>query len=234
MEKLTEKNKRANSLQMSYSYRRANLNDVIFLSKVIMEAEKSGSDKIGLATIFNLSEAELQNYLIQILEEEIEGCEWSVSSYFIAECDKSPVAAFAGWNEKENEDEQPSSILKSNLIGFVFPKEKLVEFQKNQKVIKGILIEREPHTHQLEYAYVDKKHRGNGLTCKIIEQLLYVAKEQNPNLRKSQVQVFENNQSAIKVYERSGYKITKRQVSSHTEILNYLPWNVKLLMEKIL
>ena len=56
---------------MSYSYRRANLNDVIFLSKVIMEAEKSGSDKIGLATIFNLSEAELQNYLIQILEEEI-------------------------------------------------------------------------------------------------------------------------------------------------------------------
>lgn len=217
---------------MNYTFRKANINDVKFLSKVIMEAERSGTNNIGLANIFNLTELELQTYLIQILEEEIEGCEFSISSFIVAEYDTKPVAAFGGWIEKENEDEQSSAILKSNLISFIFPKEKLLEFKKNQEVLKDIQIEREPHVHQLEYVFVDEKHRGNSLSNRMIEELLKIAKEQNPNLKKSQAQCFENNKSAIKLNERSGYKKIKRQVSFHPEILNYLPCNVKLMMKK--
>ncbi|MDB9721371.1 GNAT family N-acetyltransferase, partial [Winogradskyella sp.] len=178
---------------MSYKLRTANIFDINFLSKVIIEAEKSGSDKIGLAKVFNLTESELQNYLIQILDEEVDGCEFSISSFVIAEFNDEPVAAFGGWIENENEDNQPSYILKSNLIGYIFPQEKLMELKKNQEVIKDILIEREPHSHQLEYAYVDSNHRGMGLINKIINELLKIAKEKNPSLKKSQVQVFENN-----------------------------------------
>lgn len=218
--------------KMKYTYREANINDVVFLSKVIIEAEKSGSNKVGLANIFNLTVLQLQAYLIQILEEEITGCEFSLSSFIIAEYNNIPVAAFGGWIEKESEDKQPSAILKSNLIAFHFPKEKLKEFEKRNEVLKDIQIKREPNTHQLEYAFVDEKHRGNGLTNKMIDELIMLAKEQNPNVEKSWVQVFENNIPAIKAYERSGYRIMERYKSYNTEILNYLPWNVKLVMQK--
>ena len=217
---------------MSYTLRKATISDNNFLSKVIIEAEKSGSDKIGLANVFNLTESELQNYLIQILDEEIEGCEFSYSSFVIAEFNAKPVAAFGGWIENENENNQPSSILKSNLIGFVFPKEKMMELKNSQEIIKDILIEREPHSHQLEFAYVDAKLRGKGLTNKIINELLKIAKKKNPNLKKSQVQVLGNNTSAIKAYERAGYIEVERKESNHSLILEYLPCNVKLVLEK--
>ena len=69
----------------NYIIRPATINDVPFLAKTIFEAEKSGSSKIGLANTFNLTENELNNYLIQILDEEIDGCEFSISSFVIVE-----------------------------------------------------------------------------------------------------------------------------------------------------
>lgn len=217
---------------MNYLLRRANIGDIYFLSKVIIEAEKSGSEIIGLAKLSNLTENELHNFLIQILNEEIEGCEFSCNSFVIAEFDGESVAAFGGWIENENEDEQSSSILKSNLIGFVFPKEKIMELKKSQEIVKDILINREPHSHQLEYAYVDVKHRGNGLTNKMIDELLKIAKKKNANLKKSQVQVFGNNISAINAYNRAGYNEVERKKSNHPLILEYLPCNVKIILEK--
>ena len=217
---------------MKYSLRPAKISDIKFLSKVIIEAEKSGTDKIGLANVFNLTENELKEYLIQMLDEEVEGCELSYNSFVLAELNDHPVAAFCGWIESENEDNQPSAILKSNLIGFVLPKEKLNEIKKSQYIIKDIQIEREPHTHQLEYAFVDADHRGKGLTLKIIDELLKIAKNKNPNLKKSQVQVFAENKAAIKVYERAGYYEVERKKSNNPLIEEYLPGKVKLVLEK--
>ena len=217
---------------MSYTLRTANLDDMNFIAKVIIEAEKSGSDKIGLATVFDLTESELHDYLIQMLEEEIEGCEFSISSFVVADFNNEPIAAFGGWIEGENEDNQPSAILKSNLIGFTFPKENLMALKNNEEVIKDLLIDREPHTHQLEYAFVDAKHRGQGLTNRIMDELLMMAKRKNPSVKKSQVQVFENNRSAVKAYERAGYYEVERKESNHPSILEYLPHNVKLVLEK--
>ncbi len=187
---------------------------------------------IGLANILETDESTLKEYLIKILEEEIDGCEFSLSSFVIAEYNETPVAAFGGWIEGENEDGQPSSILKSNLFGFLLPKEKLFALKNKSEAIKGIAIERELQTHQLEYAYVIKEQRGNHLINMIIDELLKIAKKQNSSIKKSQVQVFENNTAAVRVYENSGYKITKRVESKNPETLKYFPFNVKLLMEK--
>ena len=178
---------------MNHSFRQASITDGEFLSKVIIEAEKSGSNLIGLAKIFGLSDDELQSYLIQMLEEEIEGCEISISSFVIAENNGLPIASFGGWIEEENEDDQSSSILKSNLIGFTLPPNNLIILRGNQEILKDIQIAREPHSHQLEYAFVDKNHRGEGIIDQLIEQLLSNAVKQNSRVTKSQVQVFENN-----------------------------------------
>ncbi|WP_319502716.1 GNAT family N-acetyltransferase [uncultured Draconibacterium sp.] len=217
---------------MNYTIREANISDIKFLSKVIIESEKSGTDKIGLANIFNMKEIELQTYLVKMLEEEIEGCEFSISSYVVTEYKGKPVAAFGGWIEKENEDEQPSSVLKSNLISFIFPKDKLIAFKKNYNVLKDIFIEREAHTHQIEYVYVDEKHRGNRLASLMIEELIRIAKTRNPNVKKSQAQCFESNEASIRLNEHSGYKKVIRQESQNPDILRFLPCNVKLMMER--
>ena len=64
--------------------RPATLDDVEFIATTIIEAEKSSTDKIGPANYFGISESDYRNYLIQMLEEEIDGCELSISSFLIA------------------------------------------------------------------------------------------------------------------------------------------------------
>ena len=72
--------------------RPATIYDAPFLAETIIEAEKSGTDKLSYSTIFGLTEDEVHKYLIDILEEEIDGCELSISSFTIAES-KGKVAA---------------------------------------------------------------------------------------------------------------------------------------------
>ena len=215
-----------------YIYREATIKDIPFLVEVVIEAEKSGSDIIGLSKIFGIDELDLRKYLTQIFEEEIEGCEFSVSGFFVSEYDTLPVAALGGWIEGENEDGLPSSILKSNLLSYILPRENFSQLYKISEIIKDIQIERDLRTHQLEYGYVKPEHKGKGIFGNLIEKLLEKAKVQDKSIKKSYVQVFENNISAIKVHQKSGYEIVKRLESKHPEILNYLPYNVKLLMAK--
>jgi ribosomal protein S18 acetylase RimI-like enzyme len=126
----------------------------------------------------------------------------------------------------------PSAILKSNLIGFIFPKESIKKAQLKNEIIKEIQIEREKGAYQLEYSFVDSDHRGKRLTQRLMKEHLDFAKQLDSNVKKAQLQVFENNTIITKVHQGSGFKIVKRYVSSNVDILNYLPHNVKLLMEK--
>ena len=57
-----------------YIIRKATLNDVEFIATVIIEAEKSMTNNFGLANFFELSEEDIRKYIIQILEEEVDGC----------------------------------------------------------------------------------------------------------------------------------------------------------------
>ena len=102
--------------------RQATLDDVEFLVDTIVAAEKSGTNNLGLAKLFELTESEMRTYIKVMLEEEIDGCEFSVSSFLVAEHKEKVVSAFAGWVEGQNEDGLPSAILKSNLVGYCLPK----------------------------------------------------------------------------------------------------------------
>jgi len=215
-----------------YIYREATIEDIPFLVEVVIEAEKSGSDIIGLSKIFGIDELDLRKYLTQIFEEEIDGCEFSVSSFFVAEYESLPVAALGGWIEGENEDGLPSSILKSNLLSYILPREIFSQLHKTSEIIKDIQREREPHTHQIEYGYVKPGHYGKDLYGNLIDKLLEKAKSQNKLVKKSYAQTFEKNIFPIKLLKKSGYKIVKRFESKHPEILNYLPYNVLLLLER--
>lgn len=218
-------------MDTNYSIRKATISDIDYLADVIIGAEKSMTNNLGLATFFDLSEKRIKQLIISMLEEEVDGCEFSISSFFVACYQGKPVAALGGWLECYYDD-MPSSILKSNLIGYTFPKENIMKAHSKLEIIKEIQYERESGAYQLEYSFVDSEHRGKRLTNQLMKVHLEYAKHLDPQVKKAQLQPFENNKIIIGVHEKSGYQIVRRYVSTNKDILNYLPYNVKVLMEK--
>jgi ribosomal protein S18 acetylase RimI-like enzyme len=219
-------------MESEYSIRKATINDVDFLAEVIIGAEKSLTNNLGIANFFELSEEKVKELIIAMLEEEVDGCDFSISSFFIAFYGEKPVGALGGWVEGYY-DGMSSNLLKSNLISFIFPHENVVKAQEKMEIIKEMLhIERPMGTYQLEYVYVDSDHRGKRITQQLMDVHLAYAKQLDPNVTKAQLSCFENNESIIRAHERNGYQRIKRYVCENEKILDYLPFNVKVLLEK--
>lgn len=211
--------------------RHATINDIDFLVDTIVAAEKSGTDNFGLAKLFDIPEEEMREYIKTMLDEEIDGCEFSVSSFIVAETNGKVVSAFAGWIEGKNEDELPSAILKSNLVGYCLPVDQVKTSQSKSDIVRPLQIEREADTYQLEYSYTVPEYRGRGVLGKIIDAHEHEAVLNG--VRKIQVHVFDNNPSAIKSYEKKGFKVVKNYESTHPETSLYFPSNTEFLMEKV-
>lgn len=216
-----------------YIFRNALTDDIPFLADTVIAAEKSNSDKLGFTTLFNVPEAKAKELVIAMLEEEIEGCELSVSSYIVAVYNGEAVAAFGGWIEGFGEN-MPSKILKSNLISYTFGRESIEFLKEKAHILKDMVVEREPGTLQLEYLLVSENHRGKKLGDGLIQALINRARGKEASLQKVQVQVFGNNTAAIKLYERNGFTVAKKYQSKNDDVFDYLPFNEKYLMEKTL
>ena len=214
-----------------YVIRPATIADADFIATTIIEAEKSGTDRCGMALYFDIDEKELHNYLIQMLEEEVDGCELSISSFFIATIDDIPVAALGGWLEGENEDNMSSSLLKSNLIGYCLPSEKVAKTRDKIEIVKDIQVEREKGTYQFEYAYVHPDHLGHKLMQKLMLEHFAKAKEIDPNVTKVYSHPFVHNDTIIKVHEQMGFKIVREYKSSNPLTKLYYPSDTLVLME---
>lgn len=213
--------------------RRASVDDIDFIVDTIVAAEKSGTENFGLAKLFEVTEDDMRVYIKEMLEEEVDGCELSISSFIVAEYDGEPVAAFGGWIEGRNDDNMPSALLKANLINYYLPKEKVLASMTKSDIVKPLQIDREEGAYQLEYSYTKPEYRGNGIMKAIIEQ--HISEYQANTARgggKIQVHVFENNTSAINTYSKCGFSISKRFESNDSRVLSYFPSNVELLMEK--
>lgn len=211
-----------------YTIRPATTDDVHFLAEAIVAAEKSNSPRLGLATLFGSSEEEARALIIAMLVEEVDGCEYSISSFFLVEHDGRPVAAVAGWLEGA-EDEMPSGLLKSNLIGFTFPPERIALLRTRGEVIAGIQVDREMGSVQIEYVYAHPDQRGKGLAGKLIQAHL----ARFPEAYKAQVQAFSDNTVAIGLYERLGFRIVHTFTSKNPDTIRFMPYHEKVLMERV-
>jgi ribosomal protein S18 acetylase RimI-like enzyme len=214
-----------------YRIRRVTPDDFPFLADMIIGAEKGNSGKLSISTLFGLDEIKVKHLIISMLEEDIEGCEFSPSSYLVADYKGEPVAAVGSWIESFNGN-LPSGILKSNLLSFFLDHEQIQSINEKSGILCDIVIERESMTVQFEYLYVARFHRGKGLHIKLMNEHLKYTLSVCPSLTKAQAQVFENNFGAIKVYEENGFRKVRSFKSKNEEILNYLPYNSKILMEK--
>jgi ribosomal protein S18 acetylase RimI-like enzyme len=211
--------------------REANAGDKHFIAEAILNAEKSGTEKLGLSTLFDLPEPELEKIILQILDEESTCSEFSLDSFMVAEHKGQPVAAMAGWIESFGNCASSASV-KSNFIHFFFPRKNLMAARPRIELLKNILIPRGKNCLQIEYVYVLASYRGEGLAGKLIDRHILNAQIRLPELNKAQVQVFSNNKAAIRLYEKSGFASSGNFKASNKEILDYLPFDEKILMER--
>jgi hypothetical protein len=213
-----------------YTYRKASTEDIPFIADVIIAAEKGASSTLGFSTLFNLSEEKVKEFIISMLEEEIDGCEFSLSSFNLVIFQGMPVVGVSSWIEAH--DNPPSRILKSNLLSYTFPPENMDYFRTKAHLMQGMSVERDPETLQFEYGFTSKEYRGKKILFSLMEQLLSETKRDFPEVKKAQVQCFSNNQPSINLLTNLGFEITKSVRTDNPEVLGVLPFNEKLLLEK--
>lgn len=215
-----------------YIIRHATVNDIDFLTETVIQAEKSSTGNCGLANYFGVTEAEMREYLKKMFEEEVDGCEFSVSSFMVVEYEGKVVAAMGGWLEGGNEDEMPSALLKSNLLMYIMPKETILKSQENVSITKDLSIEREWGTYQGEYSFVLPEHQGQFLLNDLIDAHVSRAKSYGSKVKKMQAHVFESNKVVVLINKMMGFKIVQSFTSDNPRIREFFPYNTILLMEK--
>lgn len=213
-----------------FNIRQATTNDIPFLVDTIIEAEKSGTNILTWTTIFGLSEIDIKKYLSDMLMEEIDGCELSVSSFFIAEAEGRVVAALSAWIEGIYN--RPSAQLKGNLLSYVLPKECIKRASAIHPIIQEVNIEYIPGSIQKGAGYVVKEFRNRKLFGILTEEIIKHLLKKDPNISQVFTQIYGCNIPAIKANEKVGFRTVMTKESSNKEILRYLPSNKKLLMKR--
>lgn len=217
-------------LNNQYSIRNAALEDIDFIIDTIIAAEKSSTGNLGLANYFEITEVELKGYLREMLDEEIDGCEFSVSSFVVAEDNGKLIGAVGGWVEGKNENDMSSAELKSNLLGYVLPKEVILNTQNKIEIVKDLQIDREYGAYQLEYSYVLPEYRGKHISQMLKQKHFDIAKV--AGCKKVQTHVFASNKTNIRINGDLGFVVVSQNTSMHPQASNYYPDKTILLMER--
>ena len=210
--------------------RSATRNDIPFLVDTIIEAEKAGTNVLSWSTIFGLSEGEVRKYLAEMLAEEIDGCELSVSSFMVAETGGKVVAALSAWIEGKSGES--SAQLKGNLLSYFLPKKCIIRASKILPVVQELNIDYTPGSIQKGAGYILRDFRNQNLFQILTNQIIERLAGNNPDVSKAYTQIYGCNIPAIRANEKLGFMITVEKESSNIEILKYLPSNKKVVMEK--
>jgi ribosomal protein S18 acetylase RimI-like enzyme len=208
-----------------YIVREATLDDAGYIAKAIIEAEKSGSSVLSYSTVFNISEEQVKDILINILNEEIDGCEFSISSYLVAEIDNNVAGTIGAWVENKKE---PSSFIKSNMLGYYLPESSISFASKEAKVTSELIIDHVEGALSIVVAYISPEHRGKKLFGLLTDAHI----KRNPGITELSLQVMANNLPAIRSYEKYGFTVCLSKKTDDERILKFLPYNEKLLMKK--
>ena len=216
----------------NFIYRNATIHDVPFIVDTIIEAEKSGTDVLTYCTIFGLTEEETRKYIAMMLLEEVDNCELSISGFLLAEKNGQIVAAVCAWIE--GVDGISSSVLKGNLLNFTLPEKCIAQAMVLNQDLRELHFACIPNTIQIGVTYVASAFRGMNLAGLLIDEQVSRLSMINKNISEVYVQVFGNNLSAVRAYEKANFEIHLTKESSNREILNYMPSDKKILMKRAL
>jgi len=212
--------------------RKASAQDIDFLISVIFYAEKSGTDKLPLAWLLGKTEAELYPVLEYFLKEDIEGSEFALSGFFVAEYQGVAVAAVNAWIEKQNALHLSSALIKAHLFKNALTPDEFQTFQQKATLLTNFMIEREEQALQFEYVCTFPEFQGKGIMGALNAAQIAHHQQLYPELRKMQVHIFANNTKSIATYQKTGLTIVKQTFSDHPEVVAHFPYCSKVLLEK--
>ncbi len=208
--------------------RKATIDDIDFVSEALIEADKSSSPIVSTCKIFDLAEENYKIILREILIQDIEYYDYYLSGFLIAELNGEYVGASGSWLEAGNGT--PSGIIKMTMLLAYLDKANISKIKDNIQIIKGLNPTREPGALQLEYIYIREKYRGQGFFAKIVSENI------NWNLNKynfSKVQsiLFKENSNSYFSFLKFGYKVVEEKKVDNPKVLDFYPFNTKILME---
>lgn len=213
-----------------FTCRDATSKDIPFLVDTIIEAEKSGTTTLTYSTIFGISEEDARKYMALMLAEEVDGCEFSISSYLIAETENQIAAAISAWIE--GAEGIPSTVLKGNLLNYILPKDALGCALSVKSILSDLHIENIPNTIQIGLVYVAKAFRGQNLVRLLIEKQINNLCQKNTKPMGIYIQVYGNNLAAIRAYEKADFRKVLVRKSTDDRVINYMPSDNKILMKR--
>ena len=178
--------------------RSATIDDISFLVETIIEAEKSGTDRLSYSTVFGLSNKDTHKYLNDMLKEEIDGCELSVSSFYVVESGGKVVAALSAWIE--GIEDISSALIKGNLLNYVLPRKCIDRAIDLNYIVRELHVDYIPMTVQIGACYVVKEYRGFGLIGLLIEFAINSLRNKYPDISSVWVQVFNCNIPSLKAF----------------------------------
>lgn len=201
--------------------------DANLIADAVIASVSAGTDTVIYERIFGLERTELISLLRQIAGEEIDGQELTYPNYFILTDDEqNTLGCCAGWIE------QQSNIQKAQIWAYYLGIERWNKAKTLLETISGFGFERDQGTFQLDGVYIVPEYRGKGLGTVLIKMVTKELKNHHPEISKSQIILFKQNISALKAYMNAGFSVIKEIQAENPQILDFLPYDTKLLLEQ--
>lgn len=216
-------------MQNEFNFRRAGSDDIDFILKVIIESEKSGTDRLSYTRIFKMSENQVKEIIANVLRENIPGHEYCLSNFIIAEYNGNYAGACGAWIEGETG--LSSSIIRANLLIDFIDHSHYERVNNLLQMATEVSFSRREGTIQIENVFVEDNFRGKGVSNLMIEKHIELLRGK-ARVPKVQIILSKINENAYKSYIKSGFKIVDEKTSNRKEILDILPSNTNILMEK--
>lgn len=211
------------------SIRQATFEDINFIIETIIEADKGGTNIISACNILSISEQEYKKILTNILTENIEGQEYSLSGFLIAEIETKPVGALGSWIE--GAAGVSSYILYSNILLNYLEREKIPEVLSKFKITKEISFKREEGAIQFEYGYVREEFRRRGIYTRLMTESIKRFYLKNKNIKKTQGICFRENYKSVNAGLKIGFQIAEIKKSNNEILKKIFPYTEKILLE---
>ncbi len=209
--------------------REASERDIDFIIETIIEADKSGSNVISACNILNVNELEYKDILKNILKDNIEGQEYGLSGFLIAEYNNMPIGALGSW--VEGAGGISSYILYSNILLFYLDKGKIPSILENFKITKELSFRRETGAIQMEYGFVREEYRRRGVYTRLILESIKKYYPENKNILKAQGICFKDNYKSLNASLKIGFKIIDSKLSENNNLKKFFPYKEKVLLE---
>jgi len=216
---------------MNIHFRKANTEDIPFIINAIIEAEKSGTEVLSYSRIFNITELEVEQLISNILDEELEGQEWCLAHFYIAEYANKQAACLSAWIEGLNG--LGSGILKAQAMSYFLGD----KWQKSKSQLESVAMVQIPRSHgalQLENIYTAPDFRGQGIIGQLIDFVVANYPSDDIVSTYAEIHLMENNEKALHSYTKCGFLEDAKNTAADDVVLTLLPSKTRIALKRIM